>query len=62
MAFDIDMIRNVYNSIPKKVDKARAFLGRPMTLTEKILYSHLWNGETDKEFVRGKDYVLRRSR
>ncbi len=57
MAFDIDMIKKVYKTIPGKVDKARELLGRPMTLTEKILYSHLWNGDSKKVFTRGKDYV-----
>ncbi len=57
MAFDIDMIKRVYKTIPGRVDKARKMLGRPMTLTEKILYSHLWDGDPKKEFKRGKDYV-----
>ncbi len=56
MVFDIDMIRQVYNSLPAKVEKARQVLGRPMTLAEKILYSHLWEEEV-KIYERGRDYV-----
>lgn len=57
MAFDIDMIKKVYSHFPQRVDKARAIVGKPLTLTEKILYSHLWDGNPTKVFVRGKDYV-----
>jgi aconitate hydratase len=57
MAFDIDMIKKVYASMPERVDKARKLVGRPLTLSEKILYSHLWDGNPDKVFRRGKDYV-----
>ncbi len=57
MAFDIELIKSVYSLIPARVEKARKVLGRPLTLSEKILYSHLWEGEPSKEFVRGKDYV-----
>ena len=57
MAFDIDMIKKVYATMPERVDKARELVGRPLTLSEKILYSHLWDGNPDKVFQRGKDYV-----
>lgn len=57
MAFDIDMIKKVYSRLATKVDKARALVGKPLTLTEKILYSHLWDGEPTSVFGRGKDYV-----
>lgn len=57
MAFDIELIRSVYSIIPERVEKARKVLGRPLTLSEKILYSHLWDGEASKDYVRGKDYV-----
>lgn len=57
MAFDIDMIKGVYAGMAQKVDKAREIVGKPLTLAEKILYSHLWDGTPDKAFVRGKDYV-----
>ncbi|WP_418502258.1 aconitate hydratase [Flagellimonas sp.] len=57
MAFDIDMIKGVYASMGKRVEKARELVGKPLTLSEKILYSHLWDGTPTKEFIRGKDYV-----
>lgn len=57
MAFDIDMIREVYQNMPGRVNKARELVGRPLTLSEKILYSHLWEGDPTEEFGRGKDYV-----
>ncbi|MDH7444327.1 aconitate hydratase [Aquimarina sp. 2201CG14-23] len=57
MAFDIDMIKKVYAQIAERVDAAREVTGKPLTLAEKILYSHLWDGKTKKAFTRGKDYV-----
>ncbi|WP_303317488.1 aconitate hydratase [Flavivirga abyssicola] len=57
MAFDIDMIKGVYTKMAERVDKARDIVGKPLTLSEKILYSHLWDGNPTKAFVRGKDYV-----
>jgi aconitate hydratase len=57
MAFDIDMIKQVYASIVERVDAAREITGKPLTLSEKILYSHLWDGNPEKAFIRGKDYV-----
>ena len=57
MAFDIDMIKKVYATMGQKVDIARKLVGRPLTLSEKILYSHLWDGNPNKVFTRGKDYV-----
>ncbi|MCQ0111890.1 aconitase [Zhouia amylolytica] len=57
MAFDIDMIKGVYANMAERVDKAREITGKPLTLSEKILYSHLWDGKPGKAFVRGKDYV-----
>lgn len=57
MAFDIDMIKKVYAHMAERVDKARDVVGKPLTLSEKILYAHLWDGEPTKAFVRGKDYV-----
>ncbi|EAR15014.1 aconitate hydratase [Robiginitalea biformata] len=57
MAFDIDMIKEVYKAFPGRVDAARELVGRPLTLSEKILYAHLWDGKTSQAFVRGKDYV-----
>ncbi|MDQ6527567.1 aconitate hydratase [Flavobacterium sp. LHD-85] len=57
MAFDIEMIKKVYENMPARVDKAREIVGRPLTLTEKILYNHLWEGNPSKAFGRGVDYV-----
>tara|TARA_R110002050_G_scaffold74772_6_gene160348 strand:+ start:120059 stop:122326 length:2268 start_codon:yes stop_codon:yes gene_type:complete len=57
MAFDIDMIKGVYTKMAERVDKARDIVGKPLTLSEKILYSHLWDGNPIKAFSRGKDYV-----
>ena len=57
MAFDIQMIKKVYEHMPERVNKAREILGRPLTLTEKILYAHLWGELPSQAFVRGKDYV-----
>ncbi|MFH7000044.1 aconitate hydratase [Flavobacterium sp. FlaQc-57] len=57
MAFDIEMIKKVYDNMPSRVDKAREIVGRPLTLTEKILYNHLWDGNPTKAFGRGVDYV-----
>ena len=57
MAFDIDMIKKVYSNVVKRVDAARELTGKPLTLAEKILYSHLWDETSNKAFVRGKDYV-----
>lgn len=57
MAFDIDMIKGVYAHMAERVNKAREIVGKPLTLSEKILYSHLWDGDPTKAFVRGKDYV-----
>ena len=57
MAFDIEMIVKVYEQIQQRVDKARAIKGTPLSLSEKILYSHLWNNKYEKPFKRGIDYV-----
>jgi len=57
MVFDIEMIRGVYARMAARVDAARTLLGRPLTLTEKILYAHLWEGQPTRAFVRGADYV-----
>jgi aconitate hydratase A / 2-methylisocitrate dehydratase len=57
MAFDIEMIKSVYARVPERVAVARKLLGRPMTLSEKILYSHLFEGEAKQEYKRGESYV-----
>ncbi len=58
MVFDLDMIRSVYQAMPGKIDAARKMLGRPMTLAEKILYSHLHADSPLQKYSRGKDYVF----
>jgi aconitate hydratase len=58
MPFDIDMIKNHYEKLPQKIEEARKVLGRPMTLAEKILYSHLHEESPLQKFNRGKDYVF----
>jgi len=57
MAFNIEMIKKVYNELKTKVDKARELTQSPLTLSEKILYSHLWNDKLNSPFKRGEDYV-----
>src|SRR5690349_14532757 len=56
MLFDLDLIRKVYTELPQKVNAARELTGKPLTLAEKILYSHLFNPPT-KSYTRAKDYV-----
>jgi aconitate hydratase len=57
MAFDIDMIKEVYARLEERVTQARKLVGRPLTLSEKILYSHLWDNPAEKVYTRSKDYV-----
>ena len=57
MAFDIEMIKGVYQRMVERVDAARDVVGKPLTLAEKILYNHLWDGLPTKAFERGTDYV-----
>ncbi|MBE7443543.1 MAG: aconitate hydratase [Flavobacteriales bacterium] len=57
MAFDIEMIKAVYAIFPSRVAAARKVVGRPLTLSEKILYTHLWEGEATTAYERGKSYV-----
>jgi aconitate hydratase len=57
MAFDIEVIKSVYERMPERVKAARQLLGKPLTLTEKILYSHLWENPATQTFGRGADYV-----
>ncbi|GAA4318825.1 aconitate hydratase [Pontixanthobacter gangjinensis] len=57
MAYDIDMIKKVYSHMAERVNTAREVVGKPLTLSEKILYSHLWDGQATEAYKRGKDYV-----
>ena len=57
MAFDFEMIQQVYDRMEANVSAARKLIGRPLTLTEKILYNHLWENGATEAFKRGVDYV-----
>jgi aconitate hydratase len=58
MPFDLDMIKATYQALPEKVENARKMLGRPLTLTEKILYAHLHRESPLQTYHKGKDYVF----
>ncbi|MEZ4887522.1 MAG: aconitate hydratase [Chitinophagales bacterium] len=55
--FDLDMIKAVYDKLPGKIAQVRAKLNRPLTLSEKILYTHLWEDMPSEPYGRAKDYV-----
>ena len=57
MAFDIEMIKLVYARLEERITEARKLVGKPLTASEKILYSHLWNNLPGRAFNRGIDYV-----
>ncbi|MDF2934062.1 MAG: aconitate hydratase [Chryseobacterium sp.] len=57
MTFDIDMIKKVYERYPERIAAARKITGKPLTLSEKILYTHLWEGNSTQEYERGNSYV-----
>jgi len=57
MVFDLDMIKKFYAGYSEKLTAARKIVNRPLSLTEKILYTHLWKGNADEAYIRGKDYV-----
>ncbi len=57
MVFDLDMIKKLYGSFAGRISSARKIVGRPLTLTEKILYAHLWQGDATEAHERGKSYV-----
>lgn len=57
MLFDLEMIQRVYAELPEKVNGVGRMLNRPLTLSEKILYAHLFSGEPLREYSRGGDYV-----
>jgi aconitate hydratase len=57
MAFDIEMIKAVYKQFPDRIAAARKAVGKPLTLTEKILYAHLTQGPADESYFRGVSYV-----
>ena len=51
MLFDLDLIRKVYAEMPAKIAAARQLIGKPLTLTEKILYAHLYGASPEKPFA-----------
>ncbi|HOH99013.1 MAG TPA: aconitate hydratase [Bacteroidales bacterium] len=55
--FDLDLIRRAYEMLPQRIDAARTALGRPLTVSEKILYAHLYSDGPFAAFRRGEDYV-----
>ena len=57
MAFDIEMINKLYKKYPKAIEAARKATEKSLTLSEKILYTHLWNGNATNSFERGENYV-----
>lgn len=57
MAFDIDMIKKVYDRFGERIAAARNVVNKPLTLTEKILYAHLWDGAAQQAYERGESYV-----
>ena len=57
MVFDLDMIKKVYANFPSRIEAARKVVGKPLTLSEKILYAHLWEGNANEAFGRGVSYV-----
>ena len=57
MAFDIEMIQKLYSNFGSRIEAARKAVGKPLTLTEKILYAHLWQGEATTAYERGSSYV-----
>jgi aconitate hydratase len=57
MVFDLDMIKAAYKALPGRIAKARKVAGRPLTLSEKILFSHLHADQSVQDFGRGKSYV-----
>lgn len=57
MVFDLDMIKGVYSRFPERIEAARGVVGKPLTLAEKILYAHLWDGAATEAYERGKSYV-----
>ena len=57
MAFDINLIKALYKRFPEQLNKTREVLQKPLTLTEKILYTHLFNSEITQAYKMGVDYV-----
>jgi len=57
MVFDLDMIKSVYRQLKDRIERTRKVVNRPLTLSEKILFTHLHGEQSIKDFERGKSYV-----
>ncbi|MCS4224253.1 aconitate hydratase [Sphingobacterium sp. BIGb0165] len=57
MAFDVDMIKKVYSRYDERIAAARQVVNKPLTLSEKILYAHLWDSNAIEDYKRGVSYV-----
>jgi len=57
MAFDVDMIKKVYSRYDERITAARQVVNKPLTLSEKILYAHLWDNNAIEDYKRGVSYV-----
>ena len=57
MVQDLDMMKKVYSQFSQRIETTRKILNKPLTLTEKILYTHLFKGNPREEYKRGNSYV-----
>src|SRR5690349_19567500 len=57
MVFDFDMLEAFYKQLPSRIARVRKAVNKPLTLSEKILYSHLHSEQAVENFGRGKSYV-----
>jgi aconitate hydratase len=57
MVFDLEMIKAVYSRMGERIEAARKVVNKPLTLSEKILYSHLTEGNASQAYERGNSYV-----
>jgi aconitate hydratase len=57
MVFDLNMIKGVYARMAERIEAARKLTGKPLTLSEKILYAHLDEGVPTTAYSRGVSYV-----
>ena len=55
--YDIEMIREFYKNYSAKIDRIRNKIKKPLTLSEKILFAHLYNENDIKDFKRSEDYA-----
>ncbi len=55
--FDLNIIKALYDRLPGRIATARSIVGRPLALAEKVLYSHLSQGDATEAHVRGESYV-----